>query len=424
MKKSKLLVITKIFAIIVICLVSFGGIYVQKLNKMENITKEFKLSKDLSGYREVVLDVISDESEENKNVENYEKSKAIIEKRLKTLNVEDYNLSLNKETGKIYIQIPENSNTDLVVSNIAQSAKFEIKDSKDEKVYINNSHIKDINVGSGTTESNQTVVGIMVQLNEEGTAILKDLSENTYKTIEKKSEDETTENAESNESEEEQKQVSLTVSGATVRTKSFDAPVTNGLINDWIVGSPSKDNSVITENITNASLMINILKIGELPIEYNISVNRYVQTDITSQQIKTVIISVTIIVGLLLLYMIIKYKVSGILAAISYIGFIALYLLLLRYTNVVIAVEGIMGIILMVVINYIITMHTLKTLQDDKKNYNKEYINTIIKLIPLFALSIIFCFTKVTVLESIGMAVFWGILLILVYNRITKYIVD
>ena len=424
MKKSKLLVITKIFAIIVICLVSFGGIYVQKLNKMENITKEFKLSKDLSGYREVVLDVISDESEESKNVENYEKSKAIIEKRLKTLNVEDYNLSLNKETGKIYIQIPENSNTDLVVSNIAQSAKLEIKDSKDEKVYINNSHIKDINVGSGTTESNQTVVGIMVQLNEEGTAILKDLSENTYKTIEKKSEDETTENAESNESEEEQKQVSLTVSGATVRTKSFDAPVTNGLINDWIVGSPSKDNSVITENITNASLMINILKIGELPIEYNISVNRYVQTDITSQQIKTVIISVTIIVGLLLLYMIIKYKVSGILAAISYIGFIALYLLLLRYTNVVIAVEGIMGIILMVVINYIITMHTLKTLQDDKKNYNKEYINTIIKLIPLFALSIIFCFTKVTVLESIGMAVFWGILLILVYNRITKYIVD
>lgn len=424
MKKSKLLVITKIFAIIVICLVSFGGIYVQKLNKMENITKEFKLSKDLSGYREVALDVISDESEENKNVENYEKSKAIIEKRLKTLNVEDYNLSLNKETGKIYLQIPENSNTDLVVSNIAQSAKLEIKDSKDEKVYINNSHIKDINVGSGTTESNQTVVGIMVQLNEEGTAILKDLSENTYKTIEKKSEDETTENAESNESEEEQKQVSLTVSGATVRTKSFDAPVTNGLINDWIVGSPSKDNSVITENITNASLMINILKIGELPIEYNISVNRYVQTDITSQQIKTVIISVTIIVGLLLLYMIIKYKVSGILAAISYIGFIALYLLLLRYTNVVIAVEGIMGIILMVVINYIITMHTLKTLQDDKKNYNKEYINTIIKLIPLFALSIIFCFTKVTVLESIGMAVFWGILLILVYNRITKYIVD
>ena len=424
MKKSKLLVITKIFAIIVICLVSFGGIYVQKLNKMENITKEFKLSKDLSGYREVGLDVISDESEENKNVENYEKSKAIIEKRLKTLNVEDYNLSLNKETGKIYLQIPENSNTDLVVSNIAQSAKLEIKDSKDEKVYINNSHIKDINVGSGTTESNQTVVGIMVQLNEEGTAILKDLSENTYKTIEKKSEDETTENAESNESEEEQKQVSLTVSGATVRTKSFDAPVTNGLINDWIVGSPSKDNSVITENITNASLMINILKIGELPIEYNISVNRYVQTDITSQQIKTVIISVTIIVGLLLLYMIIKYKVSGILAAISYIGFIALYLLLLRYTNVVIAVEGIMGIILMVVINYIITMHTLKTLQDDKKNYNKEYINTIIKLIPLFALSIIFCFTKVTVLESIGMAVFWGILLILVYNRITKYIVD
>ena len=36
MKKSKLLLVTKILGIVIVCLISFVGIYVQELNKMEN----------------------------------------------------------------------------------------------------------------------------------------------------------------------------------------------------------------------------------------------------------------------------------------------------------------------------------------------------------------------------------------------------
>ena len=62
MKKSKLKLITKILAILTICLVSFVGIYMQKANKMENIVKGYELTKDLKGYREVTLE-LSDATE-------------------------------------------------------------------------------------------------------------------------------------------------------------------------------------------------------------------------------------------------------------------------------------------------------------------------------------------------------------------------
>ena len=159
---------------------------------MENQVKDYDLSKDLKGYRELVFKV-SDATEvldsngkvvgntdeygdssietnsykksENKinasedlTKENYEKAKSIIEKRLKSLNVEDYNLSLDEENGNIYLQIPENSDTDHTVSNILQVAKFEIKDQDDtSNVLVTNDDLKKISAVYNTTSSGTTV---------------------------------------------------------------------------------------------------------------------------------------------------------------------------------------------------------------------------------------------------------------------------
>ena len=192
MKGKKLKLITEILAIVVICLVSFVGIYTKKANKMENQVKDYELSKDLSGYRELIFKV-SDATEvldskgkvvgntdnytdstietnsyqktENKinsdeelTEANYEKAKSIIEERLKSLRIQDYNLSLNKENGDIYLQIPENSDTDHIISNILQVAKFEIKDSEDtSNVLVTNDDLKKISAVYNTTSSGTTV---------------------------------------------------------------------------------------------------------------------------------------------------------------------------------------------------------------------------------------------------------------------------
>lgn len=132
MKYKKLKLVTRILAIITICLISFVGIYNQKLNKMENVVKDYEKSKDLTGYREITFDVsdatkvldesgnvvgntdsIDDSTIESNNYtkseekvnsddvlteENFDKVQKIFEKRLAGLGVEDYNISVDKQS--------------------------------------------------------------------------------------------------------------------------------------------------------------------------------------------------------------------------------------------------------------------------------------------------------------------------------------
>ena len=468
MKTNKLLLATKILAVIIVCLIAFAGVYVQKLNKMENVLKEFNLSKDLKGYREIILklsdankvldsskNVIGDtdtydddtiksneytKSEEKVNnqdsltEENYETTKKIMEKRLKALGVEDYNISLDKETGTIYIQIPEDSKTDRIVSNIPEIGSVELKDSEDGTVLLSNDNLKEVTTGYNT-ETNGTVVYLSLLFNKDGTNKLKDLSENDYKTVENNTAEESSteessaeEKSDENKSEDsskeeaKQKQVSLYISDSKVTTTSFDEPVTNGRI-DLSLGQATKDGEEITDELERGSTIAAVINNGKLPLKYNVEENQYVSTDIKTDTIKGVIIAISIIIAILLVYMVIKFKFKGLLAVLSYIAFVALYTLLLRYTNVIIALEGIVAAVIVVVINYLFNMKLLSI--NDKKTYNKEYTKMLMKLLPIFAISIIFCFMKTTVLTSFGMVMFWGILLIALYNiLVTKNIVE
>ena len=479
MKKIKL--IAKILTIIIICLVGFVGIYLpwKQPIEMNNLVKEYNLSKDLKGYREIILkvsdankvldadkkvigdtdsyndDTIKDQkytksdekvnSSEVLNEQNYEKSKSIIEKRLSKFGVQDYNLSMDKQSGTIYIQIPEDTNTDRVVNNITQTGSVELKDSKDDtKVYLKSENLKEAKV-LYNQETTGTAVYMSLQFNKEGKEILKNISENEYKTLPEKDTDksedanneenkeadntdeskkeDSTESSSSEENKEEQKQVTLYISGSAVTTTSFDEPVETGNI-DLRTAQPTTDSDALQNSITSAQTISALLNNGVLPIKYNVKENQYVKTDINAETVKKVIIAVAVIVAILLVYMIKKHKTRGILATISYIGFVSLYTILLRVFNVTIALEGIAGGIIILVLNYLVNMKLLEV-NGDKKEYYKSYLDIIMKLIPIFVISIIFVFIPVTTLASIGMTLFWGIVLMLAYNvTLTKNIVD
>ena len=479
MKKIKL--VAKILTIIIICLVGFVGIYLpwKQSIEMNNLVKEYNLSKDLKGYREIILkvsdankvldadkkvigdtdsyndDTIKDQkytksdekvnSSEVLNEQNYEKSKSIIEKRLSKFGVQDYNLSMDKQSGTIYIQIPEDTNTDRVVNNITQTGSVELKDSKDDtKVYLKSENLKEAKV-LYNQETTGTAVYMSLQFNKEGKEILKNISENEYKTLPEKDTDksedanneenkeadntdeskkeDSTESSSSEENKEEQKQVTLYISGSAVTTTSFDEPVETGNI-DLRTAQPTTDSDALQNSITSAQTISALLNNGVLPIKYNVKENQYVKTDINAETVKKVIIAVAVIVAILLVYMIKKYKTRGILATISYIGFVSLYTILLRVFNVTIALEGIAGGIIILVLNYLVNMKLLEV-NGDKKEYYKSYLDIIMKLIPILAISIIFVFIPVTTLASIGMTLFWGIVLMLAYNvTLTKNIVD
>lgn len=472
MKKIK--IITMIVLVILITMVSFFGVYVHVQNRMENQVRDYALDMDLDGARYVKLvvnrestDVIKDaegnevekeeemtdeqlaengytkesipnNSEDSLTVENYEKSKSIIEERLKEQGVEEYEISLNDENGDILIQIPENDHTDNFVSNMNTVGKFEIIDADTQEVLMDNGDIKLANVmyGTDTTSSSTgTVVYLNIEFNKEGTEKLKNIS-NTY--IEAQSTDTNTTNTTDNTTSENTtsedgnttenttttKEITMKIDDEEIMTTSFDEPIENGRL-QLSIGSATTDTDTLQENINSASTMASVLDSGKLPIQYDIETNEYILSDITSTQIEYVVLAVGIVLLIGFIIFIIRYKLNGFLSSIAFIGLVSIYLLVIRYTNVSISIQGIVGIIVTIILNYIFinkVLSKIKKSEDDKKLENVKqgikdsYKEFFIRIIPICISIIVLCFANWSTISSFGMVMFWGIALIAIYN--------
>ena len=122
-----------------------------------------------------------------------------------------------------------------------------------------------------------------------------------------------------------------------------------------------------------------------------------------------------------ILILVIKYKLNGLLSGISFIGLVAIYLLAIRYTNVVLSIQGIFGIIVALILNYILNAKLLSKIKNSNNvnlSIKEVYKEFYLKLIPICIAIIVFCFINWTPISSFGMVMFYGIILIAVYNFI------
>ena len=462
---------TIILLIILVSMIGFLGIYKQNKNQMSNVVKDYSYSMAINGARNIELvintdttEVIKDSegnviedatdeeieqngyvteevavnSDEIKTVENYNKTKEIIEKRLKKLGVQEYNISLNTKTGEIIVEIPEDDKTDTLVSNINTVGKFEITDSETGEVLLDNSNIKSSSV-LYNTETTGTSVYLEIAFNKEGKNKLEEIS----KTYIHEEDENTSENntVEENATEEQYedtateetagKEITMKIDDEEIMTTHFEEPITTGKI-QLSVGSATTDTKTLQGYISQAQNMATVLDSGNLPIKYEIEKNQYILSDINEEQIGYVAIAIAVLVVIGIIVLIIKYKAKGLLAGISYIGLTALYLLLVRYANVVISVESIFGIAIILILNFIFTFMLLdkieNNLKENKENaVNKATLETYKKffdrIIPICIMVVAFCFIKWIPISSFGMISFWGLLMIAVYNVvITRYL--
>lgn len=465
-------ILTIILVIILISMVGFIGIYTQKQNRMENIMKGYDLAMDLKGARvvsikpkedkktvikdsegKVIEEDLTDEEIQTKgytkeeidnNVdkltkENFEKTKELLDKRLQQMGLQNYIIKVNEETGEITIELEENSQTDEIVSNFGTTGKFEIVDSETEEVLMNNNDIKSVDVKYGS-ESSGTSVYMDIVFNKEGKKKLEEIS-TTYKTIENTTNNTTAENTATNDTETDtnqstententtntteaqntQKKITMKIDGEEIMTTSFDTVIKTGSL-QLTVGKTSTSTDIVNGYLKKAQRMATVLENGELPIEYEVSGNEYIESDIETSQVQKVILAFAIVVAILLIVLIIRYKATGLLTAISYIGLVAIYLILIRYTNVTISLEGIFGIGIVLLLNYLFINRILANInkkENDeiiKKTVQKTYGSFFLKIIPICIMAVTFCFMDWMPIASFGMVMFWGILLIAVYN--------
>ena len=447
-------IITACLITILISMIGFVGIYTQKQNQMKNQIKDYDLSMDLKGARILsikpkedketiikdtegnkITEELTDEQitekgytkeEVNKNAEkltkeNFEKTKTIIQKRLKNMGIENYIIRLNEETGEIFIELEENTETDTIVSNIGATGKFEIQDSETKEVLLDNSDIKLVDVRYNTAETG-TDVYLNIQFDKEGKNKLTEITEN-YKTINTTSENTTTKNTtkenttSESETTEAQKKVVIKIDDEEVTTTSFDNIIRTGSL-QLTVGKSSTSRSKINENAKKANNIASTLSFGNLPVDYEVSQNEYILSNITTKKIQQLITIIAIIAVIGLIALMLRYKLTGVVSSIAFIGFTALYLLLVRYTNVIITLEGIFGIAVILVINYILTNKIANSNEKEKttKEVKKEYGKSWLKIIPICIISIVFSFARWTPIASLGMVMLWGLALSAVYQ--------
>ena len=438
-----------ILLIILLALISFGGIYIQKTKFVENILPEYKLGPDFTGLRNIGLkvsdatkdiyydldgNVVDEEGknttkkvesvnkEENLTKDNYKKAKEIIEKRLEKIKqvqytsagivenkaIDYYTIKQNEETGKIELKLPENANTDMVLRYVATKGDFTIVDDQDN-VLIDNSYIKEANVGYSSTSSGVTVY-LTIQFDKQGTEKLKEISNTFIKTTDEEGNDTT-------------KKIKVKIDDSEMLNTYFTEEISNGMIQLSFGTATGNSLATYAQEAKNLETLLNA---GNLPIVYEADENHYVLSDINKDMlfIPAIVIMSLLVIGIIIL--IVKYKVKGLLGTISIIGYIATFLIIVRLTNVVITLEGVAGIITSIILEYISIMYALNKMKENTDlTCNQCFTKFLPILVPIAISTVILCFVKWLPIYSFGMTMFWGIILVIVYNHVvTKLLVS
>lgn len=431
-RRLKIILITLL--IILLAIISFAGLFVQNTKFMDNLIPDYQLGMDLEGYRAITL-LVSDEeetiyydadgnvvssaqedgtsekvpvnSEDDLTKENYIKARDLMKQRLEHLGISEYLIRLDEENGSVTVQIPEDSMTDTASQFLYTRGKFELKDEETGEVLLDSSNLKDVTIGYSSL-STGTAVYLSFEFNKDSVEKLREIS-TTYIT----STDE--------EGEETEKKVTLSIDGSTLLTTTFEDEITNGVIP--INLGTSTDSATLNSYMSQARNIALLVNDGPLPLEYTVDQNRYIKSDIALENamIPAIILAVVLVIGFIVL--IIKYRKLGLFAIISYIGYVAILLLAIRIFNLVVTLEGICGIIIAMVLNFILLVYLLHSLKNTEKElaqykiaYNKGMVSMALVLIPALIIGIVLCFATWNPAYSFGTIIFWAVFIMAIYN--------
>ena len=470
-------VILVVLIVILISVISFGGIYYVNKGEMKNRLPDYVLGSSIKGYRHITL-VASESTNEDENntnstsnttenttenetsnttenatennttenavnttnttsenvntASNYRKSANIIKRRLKDLNIDNYNVTCDESTGRIVVDLPEDDKTDIILSDLTEVGKFTIEDSETGEVLLDNGDVKSVKFGqqnTGTSSSSSLIMGI--EFNSKGTKKFRNITKEYQNELAENSTEEsnttnstnTTENS-TDSSEKKDKKVKIKIDDAEILTTDFSEVIDNGVLT-LTVGNAND------ETQRNSALNIGaIIQNEPLPVKYQVEGNTYTESSIDENTLKVIIYCLVVIALVIALVLIVKYRTMGILQAILSVGYIGLLLIVIRYANVVESLDGILSIFVCYVINSVFAFMISKVLsnKDLTKKVSKKSVNNVIKkygliIIPELIIATVCLFTSWSAIFSFGMILFWGIVISFVYNvAVTKFI--
>lgn len=358
--------------------------------------------------------------------ENFEQAKKIIQNRLKKQGISEYHIRIDDVTGKLVVEAKdENGEVQNVQELISNTGKFQMVDYQNGLVLMDNFDIKKASVVTSSDSGYNTY--LQIEFNKEGTQKLKDISNKYVETPKEADENEATENetqTEENEeeAETEKKYVSIVFDDTTMMTTYFGEEMASGML-QIPMGQTQTDYEEHKKEYAAAKVIADILNCGMMPICYALESDNFVQAEVWewAEMFKMVAIVLVVIASIIF---IIKFRGKGLLASIVAIGYIALLSLVIRYTNAVITQSSLVAYYVVILLNYAFLKNMLKA-SNPEKCYEETARKFYLSVIPLAVVAIVFTLSNYFIVSSVGMALFWGLMLNIVYNFvITKTVFE
>lgn len=474
MKKGNKIIrnVITVLVVIVLSLIAFIGIYVEKNGVYQNLIPSFTYGMDIDGTRELryLLDTTSEEKdvyvdengnimgivpnqeetgleeeisldstveakEETKDVENntgyklekrtvfvnpevktledFENTKRIIQERLAEEKNVEYNIRLDTlSNNELILEVANNEEyVGFVRSMIENVGRLEIIDNETGIVLMDNSHVKgaSASVGYAHDEAGN-------QSNESQVYLTLELTKEGKEKLREISNNYKISYDEAGNDT--SRIISLNIDDITILQTAFSEEYNQNIL-QFPMGEATTDTEDLKTIFDDVVIFAKVVDTGRLPLVYNLSSDNYIQSQITDDVLKISVIAFAAVLVIVSIVFIIKFKANGFLGAVLNVGYVALLVLVSRYFDIVITLNSSLAFVAGTALNTVFTYVFLSKLKEgitSKDAFKNTFKNIYLSIVPICIIAIIFTCTGNAVVGSIGTVLFWGILIQMLYG--------
>ena len=340
---------------------------------------------------------------------DFENTKRIIQERLSTDKTLEYNIRLDTlSNNQLVVEVPNNEEyVSFVRTMVENNADFEIVDSENGIRLMDGSALKSAVVGVGAGQNDPTLyqVYLTLTLNKEGKETIREISKKYVESVDANGEDNS-------------KSVTIRINGSDILPTVFSEEYSSNII-QVPIGTEMEYSEDLDVLVEYANYYANFINSGDMPLKYSLQSDNYIQSEITNDTVNYVKVAIAVALAIIVIVFIIKFKLEGLLAGILNVGFFALIILVVKYTDVIITLNSVFALICAVAIN-VAFMYLYLTKVKLGDNRKEAYIDVVKKvylsIVPMMIIAVIFACMGNAVVASIGTMLFWGILLQFIYS--------
>lgn len=431
MKNSKKLkLILRILICILITLLGTVGIYTKQTNEYKNLLPHtYTLGSDINGItaiqfkpddskntvyydkdgNEVDSTKITKENEkdyekketpinkeENLNSANFITSLNIMKKRLDFFDVEQYQIDLDEKTGTIYFNVEDKYLEDKLAF-ILTVGSLQLIDSNTGDIIIDHTNFKTVEATYASLRT-QVITYFNFKLNDSGIEKINNIDK--YKAVK------TEEDKQSKESS-----IIVMFDSEKIAEVSYEDILLTGKTLRVTTASGLTSDTEINSQINMGIIVSKIATMGKMPVIYTLTAESYIQNDI-GNSIDYIIISVIALAILVSIIIIFRHKLKGLLGVLGFATNISIFLLIIRFTNLQISLNGFAGMFGLIILNMLLINNILKCTKNGNKvfyeNVKDAYLKSLNPIIIMLIIFVVFALSSMTVINTMGLLLFWG----------------